>query len=288
MKRLTALIATLVLMIGAGFPATAQQDDLCGAPEKPCKIDGGSYNISLPEGWAGGPAVIHLHGYGGSGAKVVGNKAFVARITVRGYALIAPSGLPWKEGKPKQTEWSVRDGYDAYPRDDVAFLRAVLDDAAKRFGIDRSRVLMTGFSRGASMVWDVACIAPDMAAAYAPVAGGFWESLPTDCVGPVKLLHTHGFKDRTVPLEGRRLTWEGLNFVQGDIYQGLQLWRQINGCSNRAGEHVIEEKIWRKVWTDCTQGAALEFALHPGGHGLPKGWSAMVLDWFEAQLASSE
>ena len=61
-----------------------------------------------------------------------------------------------------------------YGRDDVAFIRSVIDDAAERFHLDRDRVLLTGFSRGASMVWDVACIAPDTATAYASVSGGFW------------------------------------------------------------------------------------------------------------------
>ena len=278
-------LATMLIGLLAAAPARAE-DHGCGAATDPCEVAGGVYNMALPEGWEpGGPAVIHLHGYGGSGEKVIGNRGFVARITGRGYALIAPTGLVLGEDFPGR-DWAVDDGQQ-YERDDVAFLAAVLDDAAARFGIDRGRVLMSGFSRGGSMVWDVACKAPGTAFAYAPASGGFWAPFPEDCAGPVRLLHTHGFADSTVPLEGRRAVWSGVPFEQSDIYRGLGLWRRVNGCGSRAGATDTDGTIWRKVWTDCTEGAALEFALHPGGHGLPQGWSAMVLDWFEAQLAAA-
>ena len=41
------------------------------------------------------------------------------------------------------------------------------------------------------------------AAAYAPVAGSFWRPHPDmeACAGPVDLLHTHGWRDKTVPLD---------------------------------------------------------------------------------------
>ena len=43
----------------------------CGGEAKPCEITAGEYHIALPEGWQGGPAVMHLHGFGGSGGKVI-------------------------------------------------------------------------------------------------------------------------------------------------------------------------------------------------------------------------
>ena len=94
----------------------------------------------------------------------------------------------------------------------------MLDDAEKRFNIDRDRVLMTGYSIGGSNVSYLACREPEIAAAFAPVAGGFWRPHPEDCAGPVKLLHTHGWRDQTVPLEGRPLgeTPNG-RVEQGDI-----------------------------------------------------------------------
>lgn len=267
-RMLTGLVAALL-----AAPAAAGAAD-CGA-EIPCRTENGTYHIALPDGWQGGPAVIYLHGYGGSGAKVIADGGFTGAFTARGYAVIAPGGLPWQQGKP--TDWSVRDGWNTYPRNDTAFLREVLADAGARAGVDPDRVLLAGFSRGGSMVWDMACQVPEFAAAYAAVSGGFWLPMTRDCKGPVRLLHIHGFADTVVPLEGRAIP--GTAVVQADIWEGLQLWRRENSCASNAAEHEAEDGIWRKRW-QCAAGG-LEMILHKGGHGLPRGWSKMALDWFE-------
>ncbi|SLN52725.1 Phospholipase/Carboxylesterase [Roseovarius albus] len=272
LKEVTLVLATLLI---AG-PVTAFG---CGNEANSCKIETGEYHIVLPENWEGGPAVVHLHGYGGTGAKVIGNKAFVEAFTARGYAFIAPTALPWLEDKP--ADWSVRDGWNTYPRSDVIFLREVLADVVLRANVDASRVLLTGFSRGGSMVWEVACLAPDLALGYAPASGGFWLPATEDCQAPVNLLHTHGFVDKVVPLEGRAIHSDeyDITITQADIWQGLAVWRRENDCPPNAADHKITDGLWRKSWI-CKVGS-LEILLHNGGHGYPEGWSSQALDWFE-------
>jgi polyhydroxybutyrate depolymerase len=270
-----------VVLIFAAFLTGGQALALdCGSENLPCKIALGEYHVATPAEWRGGPAVVYLHGYGGSGAKIIRNKRFVEEFTSRGYALIAPTALPWHENKP--TDWAVRDGWITYPRSDVRFLRDVLADAVARADLDPDRVLLSGFSRGGSMVWEVACLAPDLAHAYAPASGGFWLPTTTDCIGPVHMLHTHGFSDKLVPLEGR--TWRNAEFdvtvSQADIWDGLKLWRRENSCPNNAATHDMTDGLWRKRW-NCEHGS-LEFVLHKGGHRLPKTWAKITLDWFES------
>ncbi|WP_323778057.1 hypothetical protein, partial [Leisingera sp.] len=206
----------------------------CGGKRQPCRTESGEYHIAVPDGWQGGPAVMHLHGYGSSGAKIIGRDGFVKGFTERGYALIAPTALPWGEGKP--SDWAVRDGWQIYPRRDTLFLREVLEDAAERASVDPNRLMLTGFSRGGSMVWDMACHAPDFALAYSPAAGGFWQPMPSECRGPANILHIHGFADPVVPMEGR--TWRNDEYQftlnQADIWEGLRLWRQENQCPRNA------------------------------------------------------
>ncbi|WP_027135472.1 alpha/beta hydrolase family esterase [Geminicoccus roseus] len=263
----------LALMLATGWAGAAVA---CPGAETACEVAAGSYLLRLPQGSESGgplPAMLHLHGWGAT-AEGVMEAGYTERFLERGFAVIAPQGLPGSPGRP--TDWSVADGQPD-PRDDLAFVASVLEDAARRFGLDRGRVLLTGFSRGGSMVWDIACQAPGTASAYAPVAGGFWEPAVTACAGPVRLLHTHGFADMTVPLEGRPLNNGAM--AQADIYQGLRLWRQVNGCGARAGSHVTDGPIWRKSWDDCQSGT-VEFALHPGSHGVPEGWADLAIDWF--------
>ncbi len=268
------------MLISAMFLTAGQALALdCGSETEPCKIASGEYHIAVPAGWQGGPAVMYLHGYGSTGSKIIRNKRFVGRFTERGYAVIAPTALPWHQNKP--TDWAVRDGWNTYPRADVRFFRDVMADAAVHAQVDPERVLLSGFSRGGSMVWEVACLAPDFAHAYAPVSGGFWLPATEDCIGPVHMLHTHGFADKLVPLEGR--TWHNDEFdvtvSQADIWEGLKLWRRENECPNNAVKHDVKDGNWRKRWS-CGQGS-LELVLHKRGHTLPKNWTSIVLDWFE-------
>ncbi len=179
-------------------------------------------------------------------------------------------------------------------------MRAVLTDAAAKYGIERDHILLAGFSIGGSMAAYAACKDPSLARAYAPVAGNFWRPYPATCAGPVKLLHTHGWTDSTMPLEGRAfgkqdgtegqisqglvsqgLVSQGL-VSQGDVFHAMELWRTANGCSKMpADAFEIVGDFWHRRWDHCAPGSALEFVMWPGTHAIPKGWADMALDWFE-------
>jgi len=273
MRFLVALFGVAAL----ASPALAKCDNNTG----PCLIEGGDYVIALPDTDAANPPVVmFLHGAGGTGAQVMKNKKLVNSLVSRGYAVLAPTAQR-KFGQGAGYVWNFYPGWEG--RDENKFLDDVATDAARRFGLNRDRVLLAGFSAGAFMVNYLACDAPGTFAAYAPVAGGFWDPLPETCAGPIKLLQTHGWSDKTVPLEGRTLG--GGRFQQGDIFVGLDIWRDANVCANENPKVISTEgTFWRRKWTGCAPESALEFAVFPGGHSMPVGWSDMVLDWFEAQV----
>ena len=239
----------------------------------------GRYFAALPETTEGAPILILLHGAGGSGAGVLGVGDVAATATARGYAVLAPDALPWGDGR-RGGLWSfLPDEQRPRARDEGAFLTGVAEDAAERWGLDPDAVLLAGFSAGGFMVSYLACEEPGRFAAYAPVAGGFWRPQPDACAGPVRLLHTHGLSDRIVPIEGRPLV--GGRYLQGDIFEGMALWRAANGCAAPDPDGYVETgQFMRRRW-DCAPGSALEMALYPGGHRVPEGWTAMALDWFE-------
>ena len=263
-------------MSGLLAPTANAQAPACG-PETQCEIDGGFYHSALPDVTQNAPVVIWLHGYGGRAERAVRPKAIQRNFTKRGFVFVAPQGRP-DPARPDQRDWNVADGYNQ-PRDDVAFLSAVIDDVMARYGTDPKRVLVAGFSRGASMAWDFACARPDMIAAVAATSGGFWEPFKPECAGPVHLFHTHGFNDQTVPLEGRKVSWGGRQFHQGNILKGLDIWREVNGCTGAANSNSAKGDHWEKRWTNCDSGS-IRLQITPIGHGIPKGWSLDVIDWF--------
>jgi polyhydroxybutyrate depolymerase len=274
-----AAVCTTALALGLwGLPAAAG----CGDAPEPCRIDGGSYHIVLPPGATEGlPALMFLHGWGASGEAMLSLQGLVETALARGYAVIAPDGTP-REGR-NGYGWGFSPERPG-PRDEIAFLKAVRDDAIARHGIDSGRFVLGGFSIGGSMVSYLACADPGAFAAYAPVAGAFWRPLPKECAGPVDLLHTHGWSDGVVPLEGRILGGGEMDddvFAQGDVWQAMQVWRAANGCRPDADGHGESGIFWRKSWHDCDSGRKLDFALHTGGHAVPEAWTGMALDWFE-------
>ncbi len=281
-RRLLAVLAAPLL---AAAPVQAAQP--CGRDGPACAVALGEYRVALPQGDGpadGRPAVMFFHGYGGSAAQTLGNADMVDAFLARGFAVIAPEGEVRPGGDTS--------GWSFHPerpkaRDEDAFSRQVLDDAAARFGIDRDRILLSGFSIGGSMTWYLACEDPTIAAAFAPVAGAFWRPHPEmgSCAGPVRLLHTHGWRDETVPLEGRPLRSD---LVQGDVFHGLEILRDANGCAGlRADAYDTEGPFWRRWWTRCAPGSALEFVLHEGGHSVPPGWAPLAIDWFERTVPPS-
>jgi polyhydroxybutyrate depolymerase len=98
------------------------------------------------------------------------------------------------------------------------------------------------------------------------------------------LFHSHGWTDRVVPIEGR--AFRDGTVVQGDVFAGLKVLRRANDCNPEQPDTAPMEttgNLWFRRWTSCPDGR-LDLMLHPGGHGVPKGWLTQALDWFEDRL----
>lgn len=271
------MLGRLILSLLLAWVVVSRAEAGCADQPDPCEFVQGTYHVQLPDASAGGedvmPAIVFLHGYGGSGKGSLSITGMTKAFLGQGYAVIAPDGQP-RTGRRGRT-WMMPPWQSPH-RDDVAFVAAVADDAARRFGLDRGRMVLAGFSLGGSMASYVACIRPDAFSAYAPVAGSFWRPMPEACTGPVRLFHTHGKADTTVPLAGR-LIRAGLE--QADVFRSLEVFRQADGCG---GDPVAVDgggTFEHSRWPGCNENASIDLALHPGGHGVPTGWAEMILEW---------
>jgi polyhydroxybutyrate depolymerase len=173
--------------------------------------------------------------------------------------------------------WSFL-GNRAGRRDDIEFLERVAEDVKSRFPIDQGRFLASGFSAGGSMVWYLACFGHSRFAAYAPVAGAFWQPEPDDCpAGPQNVRHVHGTADAVVPMAGRRVA---TGLMQGDVMRGIATWRRVNKCLQPA-ERIAEAGMACQRWdaSGCTSHRELEVCLHDGEHIVPAGWLSASMNW---------
>jgi polyhydroxybutyrate depolymerase len=272
--------------LGLPVPASAASCDTTGF-DKPCPVQEGVYRALIPEGDGPFPAMVYLYGSGGQSVTIANHPLLVASVAERGYALIVPAALTMEYRRGRyDSGWSLRHEPGG-GRDEVLFISRVIEDAARRFPIDRGRVVLAGQSRGAFLIWEIACHEPETAAAYASHAGGYLGKLPEECERPVRFLDSHGLADPIVPYSGAPLVSGGVTMATPE--RSLDLLARTNHCKNPdPGTAGMMLGLQRTRWAGCARGGSLDLLLHDGGHNMPPEWFRAVLDWFEEPPAEVE
>ncbi|WP_294985174.1 PHB depolymerase family esterase, partial [uncultured Fibrobacter sp.] len=78
---------------------------------------------------------------------------------------------------------------------DVNFLKAIINEMYQKYGIDKNRVYVSGFSMGGMMSYHAANKMGDMIAAIAPVSGYPIGNPAPASTRPMPIIHTHGTSD---------------------------------------------------------------------------------------------
>jgi polyhydroxybutyrate depolymerase len=159
--------------------------------------------------------------------------------------------------------------------DDVAFVRALLDDLATVVSIDPKRVYATGISNGGMICYRLASELSDRIAAIAPVAG----PMGTERCSPkraVSVMHFHGTADEFAPFNGGRgaKSLPTINFYSVD--HSIQAWVKANGCAKDPVVTRIADRakdgttIVRKTHAEGRDGAEVVLVMiEGGGHTWP-------------------
>lgn len=96
----------------------------------------------------------------------------------------------------------INNSWDISGTRDTDFILAIIDEMFKRYGIDRDRVYLSGFSMGGMMTYHAMNIIADKIAAFAPVSGYLMGGPNTKSSRPVPIIHTHGSADDVVVFSG--------------------------------------------------------------------------------------
>ncbi|WP_370399968.1 alpha/beta hydrolase family esterase [Sulfitobacter sp. JB4-11] len=228
-----------------------------------CRLGNRSYHVKLPDNWDGTtplPVLLHFHGWQRTGALPVQHQRISGHTRRRGVLLIAPNGI--------NKTWDFWQGRSV----DVDFAAAVIEDAATRYPIDRSRIYISGYSYGSAMAWRYACENGDNIAALLAISGTLrqTENCPQQ---PGEVRHVHGLADNV------------LDFPFGadrDTGNAVALWRALFRCADSTETTEWNARDFltfsRTSWTECADGTAVILDTHPGGHFIPHGWIGWQLD----------
>jgi len=234
-----------------------------------------AYIVHVPPG-AGGrplPVVVNLHG-GGGNAENQQRYSGMDRVADREHFLVVyPDGT----GRLKRMlVWNAGTCCGASVADDVGFIRAVIDDVAKRTPIDRKRVFATGMSNGAMMAYRLGAEASDLFSAIAPVAGAMAVT-SFHPARPVSVMHIHSVDDpRALYAGGLGPPFPMTNHreMHAAVEPQLAKWIAFDGCratpttvKHLAGDGTTATKL---DYGPCSTGAlVILWKLTGSGHVWP-------------------
>jgi polyhydroxybutyrate depolymerase len=234
-----------------------------------------AYALQVPPGVAAWPLplVVELHGRGIDAKRFDQLTGFGALADEAGFVLAMPNavGEIWNDGRTPSA-WAV-------PPDDVAYLGAVIDDAAARCPIDPARIFVVGMSNGAAMAGRLACQLADRIAAAAQVAGTAGADVLAGCrpARPVAMLDIHGSADRIAPYEGgaRRGLVGRLMLRRGAVTSvsvdaWAEFWVAANGASAGPSVTQLPPDTTVRTWHGSTPASdAAFYRIEGGGHTWP-------------------
>jgi polyhydroxybutyrate depolymerase len=152
---------------------------------------------------------------------------------------------------------------------DTGFVRAVVEDVARRHPVDRSRVYAVGFSQGGLFVQRLACEMADLVTAVASVAAPMSSRLAETCAPsvPVGVLVLQGTLDDAYPYEGRRQGGQSLLGAR----EAADFWRVLDGCSGDARARELPDhaadgtRTQEERWPACRGGVEVALYTVEGG-----------------------
>ena len=148
------------------------------------------------------PLVISMHGMNQTMNDQKNQTQFQSVAAANNFVLVFPQS--------NGTMWEL------WGTNDINFILAIIDEMYNRFGIDRDRVYLSGFSMGGMMTYYAATQIADKIAAYAPVSGFLMDGPNTNSSRPIPIIHVHGMDDNFVPYS--------------NVQSHIDAWVKRNGC----------------------------------------------------------
>jgi predicted peptidase len=159
--------------------ATAEGETLRSVTYVPADYDG-------KREW---PMIVFLHGKGECGTDGLRHVGQGLGTAIIGNPSEWPFVVLMLQKPDFEKQWEAYD----------AAVMAAIDDAAKRYRIDASRVYLTGLSQGGAGTWAIGSRHPERFAAIAPICG-YGDPAKVAALASMPVWAFHGESDKVVPV----------------------------------------------------------------------------------------
>lgn len=143
----------------------------------------------------------------------------------------------------------TNNSWDVGGTSDTDFLSAIIDEMYKKYGIDKNRVYLSGFSMGSMLTYHAMTKIGDKIAAFGPVSGYPRFGMTATSTRPIPICHVHGDADDVLPFEPGS---DGAGTLVG-VMDGINKWVKRNNCNPTAKESKVNGCTTKYEWTggDC-------------------------------------
>src|ERR1035437_10811409 len=166
------------------------------------------------------PLVISMHGMNQTMTDQKNQTQFQSVAAANNFVLVFPQSIG--------SQWQL------YGTTDTDFILAIIDEMYKRYGIDRDRVYLSGFSMGGMMTYYAATVIADKIAAFAPVSGYLMSGPNTNSSRPIPIIHVHGLDDGFV--------------TYSNAQAHIDAWVKRNGCPAAVVTKPFSDKLSTKKY----------------------------------------
>lgn len=216
------------------------------------------------------PLVIVLHGHGESAENFEKYTGMSDKADAEGFIAVYPQAL----GDPSDWHTAI-DG--PARRDDIRFVRAIIDLLERRYRIDRRRIYAAGHSNGGIMAYRLASTLSDKLAAVGVTSGtiGMIDDKGDTLRiapprSPVSVIHFHGMQDQDVPYNGGPESDGPDNVVS--VTNTIGFWINADRCNPTPASRNVsaDRNVIIDTYGPCANGTAVQlYTIRDGAHRWP-------------------
>ena len=255
----TVLAPALLLLTFPHASVRAEQKGYGGSLKHLAVKVGGQMRealVAYPKSSGNAPVVFVFHGHGntmqGAAKNFATHEHWPAAICVYMQGLKTPSP---NDPQGKESGWELAGNRD------YLFFDAVLAKLTKEHAVDKNRIFATGFSNGAHFTYGLWARRGPVLKAVAPCAG-FYKGT---ALSPKPCLVIAGEKDKK--FKEQKAT--------------IELARKVNGCQGKGAPWPKHKAKLVGTWYSSSKGAPTAKLIHEGGHKVPEGAGARIVEFFK-------